>query len=199
MRPDSAWLAAGLGCAALAAQLRWAEGSMAGVVEPIAVALRDPGVDLADAAAAVGASLDGAFAVLVRLAVLVVGAGLLAAALLGRLGPVRPGAVRDLGGIGPVPARLRVAIAGTVVLVGFVAVDLQRRVAGGARAADASADALTQLWRGGASGTLFAVAVAMIVAGAIEALQMRRDQRAATIPTPEQAADEARRSGGARA
>lgn len=159
--------------------------------------LREPSPDLDSAMRALATVVQAGLGALASLAVLLVAAGVLAAVLMRRLGPVRPQAARGLG-IGPLPQRLRVMIVGAVVLAGASLMDLQRRVAGGARAADATADGLSTLWLDSATATVFAVGVAMILSGTIEAWQRARDQHAALIPTPEQAADDARGARGRR-
>ncbi len=201
MRPESAWLTAGLSCLAVAVAAHGGQGSIAAFAESVgaaaAVVLRSPDPDLAAARPVLAQAALGGLSALAILAVAIGAAAVLAGAVLGRLGPVRPAVARGLG-VKPAASRLRIAIGGAVLISGLLAFDLQRRVAGAARAADASADALAILWRDSAIATLLAAAAAMIAVGVLEALQQRRDQHVALIPTPEQAADEARRSGGRR-
>lgn len=201
MRPDSAWLAAGLACVAVAGTLRWSRASIAAAQEPalrrITQVLRSPEIDLDQAWTAVADVLAAAVGVLLVMSGVVLAASVLAAAVQRRLGPMRSGVARELG-VGTVPQRLRIAVGGAVFVAILVAFDLQRRLAGAARAADATEDALGVLWFDGGTATLVAAGVAMIAAGAIDSWQQRNDQRLAVTPTPEQAADEARRSGGAR-
>lgn len=199
-RADSAWLAAGIGCVALAGALRWSRPSGIvehGLVRQLAAALREPDPSLEGASAIVGDVLTAGLGVALGLAIVAIAASVLAAALLGRLGPVRPASARGLG-LGVVPQRLRIAVGGAAFVAVLLVFDLQRRIAGAARAADATEDGLGALWFEGGTATLMAAGVAMIAAGALEAWQLRADQRVAAIPTPEQAADEARRSGGRR-
>lgn len=201
VRAESAWLPTGVACCGLALWLSSAAAPGAAPNEAIAakitVALGDPGRDTAvleviDAALSAGIVVLGSIAIIVALAVLLTGA------VLDRLGAVRSESGRGLG-MKHVPIRLRVAIAGAATICGVAAFDLQRRIAGGARAADASEAGLTALWQGSATATLSAIGVAMIVVGAAEAWQIRRDQVAALAPTPEQVADEARDAGHRRA
>lgn len=185
---------------ALSGALRWSRPSGIaehGLVRELAAALREPDPSLEGASAIVGDVLTAGLGVALGLAIVAIAASVLAAALLGRLGPVRPASARGLG-LGVVPQRLRIAVGGAAFVAVLLAFDLQRRIAGAARAADATEDGLGALWFDGGTATLMAAGVAMIAAGALEAWQRRVDQRVAAIPTPEQAADEARRSGGRR-
>jgi hypothetical protein len=197
-RAESAWLAAGIGCVTLAGAIRWSRPARLGehaLVGEIAAAIREP--DLDQLGVIVGDVVAAALGVAFGLAVVAIAASVLAAAVLGRLGPVRPAIARGLG-LGVVPQRLRIAVGGAAFVAVLLAFDLQRRIAGAARAADATEDGLGALWFDGGTATLMAAGVAMIAAGALEAWQQRADRRVAAIPTPEQTSDEARRSGGRR-
>jgi hypothetical protein len=199
-RAESAWLAAGLACVALAGAVRWSRpGRLAdhALVGEIAAVLREPHLDRDRIGAVVGDVVAAGLGVALGLAVVAIAASVLAAAVLGRLGPVRPAIARGLG-LGVVPQRLRIAVGGAAFVAVLLAFDLQRRIAGAARAGDATEDSLGALWFDGGTATLMAAGVAMIAAGTLEALQQRADRRVAAIPTPEQASDEARRSGGRR-
>jgi hypothetical protein len=190
VRPDSRWLAAGIACVGLSVWLRSGVALRPELRDEIAAALADPR-DL-DAMWAVLGSVTGFGLAVLAGGVLVIAVSIvLAATLLGRLGPIDVDAGRGLGMSMP-PMRLRVAVGGAAVLAGAMAFDVQRRLAGGARAADASANALEVLWSHSATGSLLAIGVAMLVVGAAEAWQMRRDQIVALAPTPTQAADDAR-------
>lgn len=199
-RVDAAWLAAGIGCVAMAGAIRWSRPAGIAehtVVRDLAAALREPDLDLDRAGTIVADVAAAGLAGALGLALVAIAASVLAAAVLGRLGPVRPASARGLG-LGAVPQRLRIAVGGAAFVAVLLAFDLQRRIAGAARAADATQDGLAALWFDGGTATLMAAGVAMIAAGALEAWQRRADLRTAAIPTPEQAADEARRSGGRR-
>jgi hypothetical protein len=197
VRTQSAWLPTGVACCGLALLLTSAAGPGATISAKITAALGDPGRDTAvleviDAALSAGIVVLGSIAIIVALAVVLTGA------VLDRLGAVRSESGQGLG-MKNVPMRLRVAIGGAAMICGVAAFDLQRRIAGGARAADTSEAGLTALWQGSATATLSAIGVAMIVVGAAEAWQIRRDQIGALAPTPEQVADEARDAGRRRA
>jgi hypothetical protein len=196
VRTQSAWLPTGVACVGLALWLSSAVAPGERMRTKIATALADPseGSTLAvvDAVLSAGLVVIGSIAIIVALSVLATGV------VLDRLGAIRPSAGRGLGMHG-VPMRLRVAIGGAAVIAGAAAFDLQRRIAGGARAADASATGLGALWQGSAIATLSSIGIAMIVVGVAEAWQVRRDQLAALAPTPQQVADEARDAGRRRA
>lgn len=197
VRTQSAWLPTGVACVGLAMWLSWGTAPGERIAAKITAALGDPGRDVAvleviDAVLSAGLVVLGSIAIIVLLAVVLTGA------LLDRLGAVRPAAGQGLG-MKDVPMRLRIGVGGTAVIVGVAMFDLQRRIAGGARAADASDAGLVALWQGSAIASLFSIGAAMIVVGAAEAWQVRCDQVSALAPTPEQVADEARDAGRRRA
>jgi hypothetical protein len=80
----------------------------------------------------------------------------------------------------------------------LLAFELRSRIAGAARAADASADGLVALWHGTALELASAIGVAMVAVGVLEAWWARSDRLELLRPTPEQARDEARDRGGRR-
>jgi len=177
--------------------LSWGTAPGERIAAKVTAALGDPGRDAAvleviDAVLSAGLVVLGSIAIVVVLAVVLTGA------LLDRLGAARPATGQGLG-MKDVPMRLRVGVGGAAVIVGVAVFDLQRRIAGGARAADASETGLVALWQGSATASLLSIGAAMIVVGAAEAWQVRRDQVSALAPTPEQVADEARDAGRRRA
>lgn len=142
--------------------------------------------DLAIAAASSALVVTGVVAAIVLCALV------LAALVQGRLGPVTRD---DDDTLGARPVRTPV-VSGLVLalaLLAIVAGDVLAIVVGSARAADASATGLADLWHGATTRLLLALGVAATALGLVEAWWSRRAHLAALALTPAQARDEARR------
>ncbi|MBK8241489.1 MAG: hypothetical protein IPK74_38760 [Deltaproteobacteria bacterium] len=125
--------------------------------------------------------LNTALAVMSAMGAVVIAIVIVAAAASGRLGAIDPGAAAGLE-LPPRPARLRVAIVAVALSLGVGAVVVMRaRIAGAARAADASPEALVALWRGSAGDTLMAIGLALLAIAAFELWQSRRDLELALL------------------
>lgn len=135
--------------------------------------------------------LNTAIAMMLVLGAIVVGILIVTAAVSGRLGAIDPSAASGLE-LGPRPRRVRVAVVAAALLLGVGSVLVRARIAGAARAADASPEALVALWRGSAGETLWAIGVALLAIAAFELWQSRRDLELALVEGEERSASRPR-------
>ncbi len=143
----------------------------------VAAALADGGVAARTFATQ---GLNTAIAVMSAMGAIVIAIVIVAAAASGRLGAIDPGAAAGLE-LPPRPVRMRVAIVAVALSLGVGAVVVRARIAGAARAADASPEALVALWRGSAGDTLMAIGLALLAIAAFELWQSRRDLELALL------------------
>ena len=138
-----------------------------------------------------------ALGLVAAIAAIVLAAIVIASLLLGRLGPITPELAHGLALPQP-PVRVRVGVGLGALMFVLLVFELRSRIAGAARAADASADGLVALWHGSTLALATSLGIAMIAVGVLEAWWARSDRLELLRPTPEQARDEARARGGRR-
>jgi hypothetical protein len=187
LRGRSAWLGTGIALVIAATVLRAWAPAPAEIAARVRVALVGGDASTFASALAVDALwLFGGIAAIACASMIVAGLAL------GRLGPIDVD--RNLA-IEQPPIRVRVGLGLGALLFVLGAFELRARMAGAARAADASADGLVALWHGSALELATAIGVAMIAVGVLEAWWARVDRLLVLRPTVEQARAEARDRG----
>lgn len=185
LRPASTWLAAGLGLCGLAAILP--SSAPAIDTRTLTAALADGG---RDAAALAHAWAEAALVPAVAIACVAVLAAATAAVLAGRVGAIS----RDAAELPDVRPSLRVAVVIAGLMLIWSMADLRAAIAGGARAADASADALATLWPAALARVALSIGAAMVALGALDIVVSRRRQLDALRTSVDEARREAQRS-----
>ncbi|MBX7078851.1 MAG: hypothetical protein K1X88_06650 [Nannocystaceae bacterium] len=175
VRPSSAWWTVGLSCVAWAAVCRVGFDVAPGIADQVGAALRG---DAVAARTLLVTTVSQAAVLLLALAAAAVAIAALAAAIASRLGPIRPAMASGLA-LAPRPHRVTLGFGVTAGLLALGVVALRGRIAGAARAADASDAALVQLWRGSVVEVLLVIGVLAIACGVIELWLGRRDLRLA--------------------
>jgi hypothetical protein len=175
VRPSSGWWTVGLSCVAWAGVCRVGFDVAPSLVDQVGAALRG---DAVAARTLLGTIVSHAALLLLAMAAAAVAIAALAAAIAGRLGPIRPTAASGLA-LAPRPQRVGLGFGVTAVLVAVGVLALRGRIAGAARAADASEAALVQLWRGSVVEVLLVIGGLAIACGMIELWLGRRDLLAA--------------------
>ena len=193
-RPSSMWLPTGIALVGVAALVAAWRPDATDVLAHTRDALARGGEGAAEIVlAGAGVLLVGAGSVIA----LVIAALVIAGLVQGRLGPIDPSLEERLAAPrAPVGVVFGIVLAALLLIV--VGGDVAELVVGGARAADASAAALRELWHGGVLRVLSSLGLAACAVGVVETWWSRRAELAALATTPAQAREEIREGRGRR-